>query len=195
MAFTHRNSRVRTHDAARRDIPAAGRYVIDPQHTAVEFISRHMMINKVRGRLPDVAGVITISDEPESSHVEVDIEVAGINTGIPERDRHLRSADFFDVDRYPRMMFRSTSVRDNGRVWVVVGDLTIRGVTQEVELAVTFDGVREDAPEEFRISFNATTQVDREDWGLTWNKAIEAGGVLVSKMVEIEIHVQATSVG
>jgi len=184
---------VRTHDD--REIPVAGTYTIDPAHTSVEFVGRHLMITKVRGRFPTVSGTITIADEPQQSHVEVDIEVASIETGHPDRDNHLRSGDFFDVDNHPTMSFRSTSVEaaPSGS-WLVKGDLTVRGVTHPVTLRVDFDGAGESPVGDSRIAFSASGEVNREDWGLTWNMALETGGVLVGKKVAIELNVQAVAV-
>src|SRR4029079_2442185 len=117
-------STVRTHGD--RDVPVAGVYTVDAAHTSVEFVGRHLMITKVRGRFPDVSGTITITDEPEQSHVEVEIGVASIDTGNSDRDNHLRGADFFDVDNYPTMTFRSTKVEATGSgAWLVTGDLTV----------------------------------------------------------------------
>jgi polyisoprenoid-binding protein YceI len=183
---------VRTHED--RDIPAAGAYAIDPAHTSVEFVGRHLMITKVRGRFPDVSGTITIDDDPERSHVEVEIGVASIDTGNTDRDNHLRSVDFFDVDTYPTMSFRSTKVEaSSSGTWLVTGDLTVRDVTRAVTLQVDFDGAGGSPFGDERISFSAATEVDREDWGLTWNVALETGGVLVGKKVRIELNVQAVA--
>ena len=180
---------VRTHNE--REIPVAGGYAIDPAHTSVEFVARHLMITKVRGRFPEVSGTITIDEEPERSHVEVEINVASIDTGNPDRDNHLRSADFFDVDDYPRMSFSSRSVKASGGTWLVVGDLTVRDVTRPLTLHADFDGAGASPFGDERISFSATAEIDREDWGLTWNVGLETGGVLVGKKVRIEINVQA----
>jgi polyisoprenoid-binding protein YceI len=183
---------LRTYD--RREIPAAGNYAIDPSHTSVEFIGRHLMITKVRGRFPDVSGTITIDDDPARSHVEVVIDVATIDTGNADRDNHLRNADFFEADRYPTITFRSTKVEE-GRsgTWNVTGDLTVRDVTRPVSLEVDFDGASASPFGDERIAFSAATDVDREDWGLTWNVALETGGVLVGKKVRIELNVQAVA--
>ena len=175
-----------------REIPVAGTYAIDPTHTSVEFLGRHLMITKVRCRFPDVSGTITIDDEPEHSHVEATIQVATLDTGDARRDESLRSPDFFDADKYPSISFRSTSVeaRASG-IWAVTGDLTVRGVTRPVTLEVDFDGANALPGGEERVAFSAATEVDREDWGLTWNMALETGGVLVGKRVRIELNVQA----
>jgi polyisoprenoid-binding protein YceI len=183
---------IRTHN--HRDIPAAGTYTIDPAHTSVEFVGRHLMITKVRGRFPDVTGTITIDDEPERSHVEVDIDVASLDTGHPDRDTHLRSADFFDADNHPTMRFTSTKVAAAGAdTWKVTGDLTVRDVTHPVTLDVAFDGAGVSPVGDQRISFSASAEIDREDWGLTWNMALETGGVLVGKKVRVELNVQAVA--
>ena len=181
---------IRTYDD--RQIPAAGVYDIDPAHTAVEFVGRHLMITKVRGRFTDVRGRITIAEEPENSHVEVEIGVASVSTGNDDRDAHLKSADFFDVEHYPTITFASTEVRplhDNS--WELVGDLTVRDTTKPVTLQVDFDGGGASPMGDERIGFSAATDIDREDFGLTWNVALETGGLLVGKNVRIELAVQA----
>ena len=183
---------LRTHDD--REIPVAGEYAIDPAHTSVEFIGRHLMITKVRGRFPEVSGTITIDDQPERSHVEVELKVASLDTGNPDRDGHLRSADFFDADTYPTITFRSTNVEPGtSGTWAVTGDLTVRDVTRPITLQVDFDGANASPIGDERIAFSAATDVDREDWGLTWNVALETGGMLVGKKVRIELNVQAVA--
>lgn len=178
-----------------REIPAPGEYVIDPTHTSVEFIGRHLMITKVRGRFPEVSGTITVDEEPERSHVDVELEVAGLETGNPDRDGHLRSPDFFNADQYPTITFRSTKVEaGTSGTWAVTGDLTVRDVTRPVTLQVDFDGANASPFGDERIAFSAATEVDREDWGLTWNLTLETGGVLVGRKVRIELNVQAVAV-
>ncbi len=181
---------LRTHDYRR--VPAAGVYDIDGAHTSVEFVARHLMITKVRGRFKDVRGQITIADEPEASHVEVEIAAASLDSGNSERDAHLRSSDFFDVDRYPVVAFRSTAVRALLAGWEVVGDLTVRDATRRVRIEVEFDGTSMSPLGDERVGFSATAEVDREDFGLTWNTTLETGGVVVSRAVRIELAVQAT---
>jgi polyisoprenoid-binding protein YceI len=175
-----------------RAIPVAGVYEIDPAHTSVEFVGRHLMITKVRGRFPDVRGRITITEEPENSHVEVEIGTASLSSGNSDRDAHLRSGDFFDVEPYPTITFRSTGVwaLPDGS-WEVVGDLTVRDVTQAVTLRVEFDGADLSPAGDERIGFSGTTDVNREDFGLAWNMALETGGLLVGKTARIELAVQA----
>jgi polyisoprenoid-binding protein YceI len=184
---------LRTHDG--REIPAAGEYAIDPAHTSVEFIGRHLMITKVRGRFPEVSGTITIDDEPERSHVDVELAVAGLDTGNPDRDGHLRSPDFFDADTYPTISFRSTKIEaGTAGTWAVTGDLTVRDVTRPITLQVDFDGANASPIGDERVAFSAAAEVDREDWGLTWNVTLETGGMLVGKKVRIELNVQAVAV-
>ena len=181
---------LRTHED--REVPVAGVYQIDGAHTSVEFVGRHLMITKVRGRFSDVSGRITIAEEPEDSHVEVEIGVASLSSGNDDRDGHLKSADFFDVDNFPTITFRSTAVkarRDN--TWELDGDLTVRGTTRPVTLQVDFDGADVSPIGDERVGFSAATDINREDFGLTWNMALETGGLLVGKNARIELSVQA----
>jgi polyisoprenoid-binding protein YceI len=181
---------LRTHDD--RLIPVAGVYDIDGPHTSVEFVGRHLMITKVRGRFDNVRGQITIAEDPEKSHVEVEIDVASLSSGNDDRDAHLKSADFFDVEQYPTIAFASTAVRPlRDNTWELVGDLTVRGTTRPITLQVDFDGGGASPMGDERIGFSAATDIDREDFGLTWNVALETGGLLVGKNVRIELAVQA----
>jgi polyisoprenoid-binding protein YceI len=181
---------LRTHDD--RLVPVAGLYEIDGAHTSVEFVGRHLMITKVRGRFSDVRGRITVAEEPESSHVEVEIGAASLSSGNDDRDNHLKSADFFDVEQFPTISFRSTAVKARGdNTWEVDGDLTVRGVTRPVTLQVDFDGADVSPLGDERIGLSAATDINREDFGLTWNMALETGGLLVGKAARIELSVQA----
>src|SRR5438445_1518655 len=151
-----------------RRIPVAGVYDIDGAHTSVEFVGRHLMITKVRGRFNDVRGRITIGEEPENSHVEVEIGVVSVSTGNDDRDAHLRSEDFFDVEHYPTIAFASTAVRPlRDNTWELVGDLTVRGTTRPITLQVDFDGGGASPMADERIGFSAATYVNREHCGLT----------------------------
>jgi polyisoprenoid-binding protein YceI len=174
-------------------VPAAGVYDIDAKHTSVEFVARHLMITKVRGRFDDVTGTITVAEVPEESSVDVSIASASVRTGEDQRDAHLRSADFFDADTYPTWTFRSTAVALDGDQWKVTGDLTIRGTTRPVVLAVDFDGANTTPWGTSALGFSASTEIDREDWGLTYNQVLETGGVMVGKKVRIELNVEAAS--
>ena len=173
-------------------IPQAGTYALDPGHTSVEFVARHLMISKVRGQFTDVSGSITVADRPEDSKVEATIATASVNSGEPARDEHLRGADFFDVATYPTITFRSTAVDHvDDEHWKVTGDLTVRDVTRPVVLDVEFEGATATPFGDNRIGFSASAELDREDFGLTWNVALETGGVVVGKKVKLEFAVEA----
>jgi polyisoprenoid-binding protein YceI len=175
-------------------VPSPGEYVIDTAHSSVEFVARHMMVSRVRGRFAGFSGTLTIAEVPEESHVEVTIDPASVSTGDPNRDAHLRSPDFFEVETYPSWDFRSTKVEHaGGEHWKVTGDLTLHGVTRSVVLDVEFSGASPTPWGTNAIGFTASTEVDREDFGLTWNAAIETGGVVVGKRVRIELEVEATT--
>ena len=173
------------------EVPVAGTWQIDRSHTSAEFVARHLMIAKVRGRFTDVAGTIEIGEVPEQSSAHVTIQTASITTADKGRDAHLRSPDFLDAERFPTLEFRSTTVENNGSRWLVAGDLTIRDVTRSVVLDVEFDGAATDPYGNSKIAFSASTQVNREDFGLTWNAPLEAGGVLIGPKVRIELNVEA----
>jgi len=169
---------------------------IDPNHSLVEFSAKHMMITTVKGRFGKVAGTITVDERnPDQSRVEAEIDAASIDTRADQRDQHLRSPDFLDVENYPNITFRSRRVqgtsKNPGDEFRVTGDLTIRGSTREVTLDVVYDGMGKDPWGGERVSFSATTKIDRRDFGLTWNQALEAGGVLVGHEIKISLEVQA----
>jgi len=180
-----------THSVEAHEVPAAGNWNIDRSHTSVEFVARHLMIAKVRGRFTDVEGTIEIGEDPEQSSAHVTIQATSISTGDEARDAHLRSPDFLDVERFPTLEFHSTTVKNDGSQWLLAGDLTIRDVTRPVVLEVEFDGAAADPWGNSRIAFSATTQVNREDFGLTWNAPLEAGGVVVGPKVRIDLDVEA----
>lgn len=173
-------------------VPDVATYVLDASHTHVGFKVRHLMVSKVRGVFHDVAGIVVIADDPHDSSVEVTIGVASVDTGDEQRDGHLTSPDFFDVEAFPTLTYRSTGVTPSGRGrYTVDGELTVKGVTRPVALEVAFDGAAGDPWGGARIGFSATAGLDREDFGLTWNQALETGGVLVGKTVEVEIEAEA----
>lgn len=172
--------------------PPAGMWKLDPAHTIVGFVARHLMVTKVRGRFASFDGTLHIDEVPELSHAEVTIEASSIDTGTPDRDAHLRSPDFLDVERYPTLRFRSAGTEITGdNAFRLKGDLTIRDVTRPVVLDVQYEGTTADPWGGTRAGFTASTEIDREDWGLTWNVALEAGGVVVGRKVKIEIEVEA----
>lgn len=171
-------------------LPAAGRWEIDPGHAGIAFIGRHFMITKVRGRFTDIRGALTVAENLADSSVEVVIGMASVESGNAARDEHIKSAELFDVEQFPEAAFRSTNMDWHGERGVVWGDLTIHGVTRQVPLEVTFEGYARDPWGGDRAMFTATAQVNREDFGITWNVALETGGVLVSKDIKIEIDIE-----
>jgi polyisoprenoid-binding protein YceI len=172
-------------------LPATGTWVIDPSHSSIEFIARHLVVSKVRGRFAGFSGTLNVTDPIESSAVEVSIDAASIDTNDDSRDQHLRSADFLDVETHPTLTFRSTGAhRRSDSDWTIPGELTIRGLVQPVELAVEYLGVFVDPWGNEKAAFTASTEIDREAFGLTWNQALETGGVLVARTVRIELEVQ-----
>jgi polyisoprenoid-binding protein YceI len=171
-------------------LPAAGAWDIDPGHTDLAFTGRHFMVTKVRGRFTGVTGVVEIAEDLRDSRVDVTIDMATVESGNETRDEHMRSAELFDVANYPTATFRSVDVEWRGTQGTVHGDLTIHGVTKRVPLEVEFEGYVRDPWGGDRAIFSARTRVNREDFGVTWNVALEAGGVLVSKEIQIEINLE-----
>ncbi len=191
----HTSSATSTGATTSTGLPVGTTWEIDPGHADVAFVGRHFMMTKVRGRFTDVAGVVRIGESMADSSVEVTIAMASVHSGNEMRDDHIRSAELFDVERYPTATFRSTSVDWSGDHGIVHGDLTIHGVTRNVPLVVTFEGQLRDPWGAQRAVFSARTKVTREDFGVTWNVALEAGGVLVSKEIHIEIDLETVRRG
>ncbi len=170
----------------------AGTYTIERDHSELGFNVRHAGIAKVRGKFTEYDGTIVIAEDIAQSSAEVTMQTASIFTGSEARDNHLRSADFFDAENKPTVTFRSSGVRVNDDdEFVLVGDLTLNGVTRPVELDVQYNGAATDPFGFQRIGFEAKTRVNRKDFGLTWNAALETGGVLVSDQVTIQLEVSA----
>jgi polyisoprenoid-binding protein YceI len=165
---------------------SAGTWTIDPTHSEVGFVARHLMVTKVRGSFAEVAGTVVVAEDLSQSVADVTITTASVSSGTTDRDAHLRSADFFDVETYPEMTFRSTSF--DGRT--LTGDLTIKDVTKPVTLDVEFNGVATDPWGNEKAAFEAQGEINRTDWGLTWNANLEKGGVLVSEKIKLVIDVQ-----
>lgn len=168
---------------------------LDPAHSSVEFSVKHMMMTTVRGRFKEVSATLTADEaRPEGCGVEAEVATASVDTGSPDRDAHLRGPEFFDAERYPTARFVSRSVegefRNEGDRFRVVGDLTIRDTTMEAVLDCVFEGRGKDPWGKERAGFSAHTEIDRRDWGLRWNQAVETGGVLVANRVRIDIEVQ-----
>ncbi len=169
-----------------------GTWTIDPSHTRLGFEARHAMVTKVRGAFEDVAGTIVIdAANPSGSTAQVAVQLASVNTGAPDRDAHLRSADFFNVEVNKEMTFASTGVKHDGDEFVMLGDLTIKGVTRPIEIELLPTGVVTDPFGNTRAGFEGTSKLSRKDFGLTWNVALEAGGVLVSDAIKIQLDVSA----
>lgn len=170
-----------------------GTWQIDPAHSGVEFTVTHLMISKVRGRFADIAGTVVTDGTADGSKIDVEIGAASISTHDNTRDTHLRSADFFDVEKYPKIRFVSTAIKSRGdKEFRVTGDVTIRDVTRPVEMDVTREGTGRDPWGNDRAGFSGTLRIDRRDFGLTWNQALEAGGVMVSNEVRLTIDVELT---
>lgn len=195
-------------------IPDPGTYEVDPQHTTVGFVAEHLMVTQVRGRFEDVNATIHVAEDPLDSFVRASVATKTLTTGTEDRDLHLRSPDFFDVDAFPAMTYVSTALRagDSGSKWMMVngamrrrprhhqsimaqGELTIKDITAPLELEITIDGIAHDPWGGERLALSATGRLDREAYDMTWNVALEAGGWLVSRFVKIELRAQAIRQG
>jgi polyisoprenoid-binding protein YceI len=172
--------------------PEPGDWKLDPVHTSVTFTARQLIVGKVRGKFTNIAGAIHISEDPAQSWVEVEIDPASVETGNEKRDAHLLSPDFFAVERYPEITFRSTKIEGSSPArFVVHGDLTVHGVTRPVTLDVEYHGRASDRPGGRRAAFSATTAVHRDDFEVTWNAALEGGGLVVGKKIHLKLEVEA----
>lgn len=175
-----------------------GTWTVDPAHSTIGFVARHLMITKVRGRFTDFSGSLEIAENPLQSHVVATVNLASVDTGDAGRDAHLRNADFFDLDDSsgaaggsPTMTFVSSGIKDDDGDYVLFGDLTVNRVTRQVEFALEFEGVNGDPWGGTRAAFSAETEINRKDFGLEWNVALETGGVLVSDKVKVQLDIQA----
>lgn len=167
-----------------------GTWTLEGQHTKIGFVAKHLMVTKVRGHFDEFDGTVTIADDLSDSAIEVRIDASSITTGAADRDEHLRSGDFLDLANYPQLKFASTEISQNGTDFEITGDLTIRDVTKPITLEASYDGTVTDPWGNDRVAFSARADMNREDWGLTWNAALEGGGWLVSKDVVLEIEGQ-----
>ncbi|GAA3514588.1 polyisoprenoid-binding protein YceI [Streptosporangium album] len=173
-------------------LPTAGTFALDAAHTHIGFTVKHMMVSKVRGSFTDFAGTVTVAENPLDSSAQLSIKAGSINTGIADRDGHLRSDDFLSTEKFPEITFRSTRVTGHsGDEFTLLGDLTIRDLTKQVELTVEYGGAGTNPWGQDVWGFSITTEIDREEFGLTWNQALETGGVLVGKKIKIEIEGEA----
>jgi polyisoprenoid-binding protein YceI len=176
-------------------LPPPGKYELDQAHTAIEFVARHML-TRVRGRFTAFSGTIMVGERPEDSSVEVEIETSSVQTNNEQRDGHLKSGDFFLIEEFPTLTFRSTEVRHTGGPnFELVGDLTVKGTTKPVTLTGEFLGWGKDPYDNTIFAATAKTTIDREEWDMTWNMVVETGGFLVSKKIDLEIEVEARQVG
>jgi polyisoprenoid-binding protein YceI len=168
-----------------------GTWTVDPSHSTIGFVARHLMVSKVRGHFASFSGALTIDSDPFQSKVEATVDIASVTTGDETRDGHLKSADFFDYEKNPNMTLVSTGIEKNGSDYVLHSDLTINGITKAVDFELEFNGVSADPWGGTRAGFSAEAEVNRKDWGLEWNVALETGGLLVSEKVKIQLEIEA----
>ena len=173
--------------ASIHDLPA-GTWTVDPSHSELGFVARHLMVTKVRGQFKEFEGSVKVGDDITDSQVTAVAQLASVDTGSADRDTHLRSADFFDVENNPTMSFTSTEVTEDS----LKGDLTIKGVTRPVVFELDFSGLATDPWGNQKAGFEASTEINRKDFGLEWNVALEGGGVLVSEKIKINLDIQLT---
>ncbi len=169
----------------------AGTWTVDPSHSRVGFVGRHLMISKVRGNFAKFEGTIEVGVDPLQSTLSATVDIGSIVTGDEGRDGHLKGADFFDAEHFPTMTLVSTGIKADGDDFTLLADLTIKGVTVPVEFDLEFDGVSADPWGGTRAGFTAETEVNRKNWGLEWNVALETGGVLVGENVKIQLEIEA----
>ncbi|HEX4820449.1 MAG TPA: YceI family protein [Acidimicrobiales bacterium] len=169
----------------------AGTWTIDPVHSEVGFTVRHMMVSKVRGKFTEFSGELVTGDDPLDSRVSATIELASIDTGNPDRDNHIRSADFFETDTFKTMTYRSTGVRVDGDDYVLDGELTLKGVTKPVALKLELGGFGPDPYGGTRAGFSATGEIKRSEFGVDFNAALETGGLVVSDKVNLHLEIEA----
>jgi polyisoprenoid-binding protein YceI len=199
MSFFRRKSKTTDSAAAPAAVavathgsPLTGDYTIDATHSRLGFSARHAMVTTVRGQFGDFDGAAHVDAEnPTASTVALTIRAASVSTGTADRDGHLVSGDFFDVDNHPELTFTSTSVERDGSEWAITGDLTIKGVTKPVTIPFEETGTAVDPYGNTRVGFEGATTINRKDWNLTWNAALETGGVLVSEKIKLEFDISA----
>ncbi|MFI5657698.1 YceI family protein [Streptomyces sp. NPDC051684] len=196
--FGRKNESTATPDAAAApanpDLAAVtGDYTVDPAHTTLGFVARHAMVTNVKGGFSDFTGSLHLDgSDPAKSTASFDVQMASISTGNDDRDGHLKSADFFKIDEFPTMTFRSTSAESlGGDDYRITGDLTILGTTRPLSIDLEFNGVAKDPFGNERVGFEGKTEILRSDWGLTWNAALETGGVLISDKIKLNFDISA----
>ena len=168
-----------------------GTWTIDPSHSDVSFTVRHMMISKVRGNFRTFEGTITTAEDITASAVSVSIDLSSIDTNSEQRDNHIRSADFFEVEKYPTMTFTSTSIKAKGDDWIITGDLTLKGITKSVDLATELSGFGPDAWGGYRAGFSAKTEISRNDFGVDIDMPLDGGGVVIGDKISISLDIEA----
>ena len=169
-----------------------GTWTVDPSHSEVGFVVRHLMVSKVKGRFGGVSGTITVAENVLESVVEASADIATVDTRDESRDAHLKSADFFDAEKFPTISFRSTGIREKGNDYALDGDLTIKGVSKPVSFDLEYNGAATNPMTNGQSAgFSAETEVNRKDFGLEWNVALESGGVLVADTVKIHLEIEA----
>ncbi len=192
MALFGRTSTPTVEDDSRALDDIAGDYVLDPSHTRIGFSARHAMVTKVRGQFDEFEGAAHVDTaNPAASTISVTIQAASVTTGNAQRDGHLKTPDFFDIENYPTLTFVSTSVERDGTDWNVTGDLTINATTKPVTIVFEETGTARDPFGNLRAGFEGSVTINRTDWGLAFNAALETGGVLVSEKVNLEFDVSA----
>jgi polyisoprenoid-binding protein YceI len=170
----------------------SGDYTLDTAHSRLGFVARHAMVTKVRGAFTEWSGTAHIdAADPAASSVQLTINAASVATGSPDRDGHLKSGDFFDVENHPEWTFASTAVTRDGSEWTIAGDLTIKGISHGVTIVFEEGGSAKDPFGNLRVGFEGETTVNRKDWGLSWNAALETGGLLVSEKIKLEFDISA----
>jgi len=167
------------------------RYDVDPEHSTIEFRVAHMVISKTTGHFKDYSGFIEMDPEAQTvKTIEATIKTASVNTNHEKRDTHLRTPDFFDVEKYPLMTYKLKQYQKNGDHYTAVGDLTLRGITKEISLTGAFNGITKDPGGNVRAGFNAEGKLNRKDFGMVWNKALDSGGLVVGDEVFIKLDVE-----
>ncbi|MDQ6917731.1 MAG: YceI family protein [Candidatus Dormibacteraeota bacterium] len=181
-----------TRSIAGTEVPAAGLWAFDAGHTEAAFAGTHLMINRVRGRFDRVTGWLDVAENPERSKGELVIDTRSLTSGFRDRDEHLKSGEWLDVDNHPRILYRSTGLEFvAGRVWRLAGDLTVKDITHPVEARATFGGGSVDPWGHEKIGFAVAAEMDRELWDLRWNLPLDAGGWVVSRRVWLTVNVEA----
>jgi len=169
----------------------AGTWNVDPMHTTIGFTVRHLMITKVHGTFKDFAGTITVGADPMQSSVQATVQMASVHTGDDNRDGHLRTGDFFEVETYPTMTLQSTGISGKGGDYTLHADLTIKGITKKVDFDLEFEGVSKDLYGNTKAGFSASAEINRKDWGIEWNAVLDNGGVALGEKVKLNLDVQA----